>query len=324
MKWRECVGLVLQALAEKGYREAPASRQPGDGGTEFLLVKGDERCLLSYKHGTAYRLGEANVRDFANAVQLAGANSGILVTLGTAEGFARDIARRYDVELIDGRSLWPQVEPFAPPAMVTSIRTQAAGHIRRGQRIGLAASLGFGVIVFLAGYLLQPAAPESEVAARPAAEPATPAPAIVADAPSASEIAAKADAAAAELAADPSALPALPEDTGPQFADPATRDANSALRKLEQVARLTDEQRNQRRQAAAARVADLPQADTAVWSTMSTLTIRMNSTDGVDNTLVAEACAILADFEEFRYSRLQLDPPAADVGTTPVRWRVCQ
>ena len=109
MKWRECAGLVLQALGEKGYVEMPSSRQPGDGGTEFLLTKGDERCLLGYKHGTAYRLGEANVRDFANAVQLQGAQSGILVTLGTAEGFARDLARRYGVELIDGRSLWPQV-----------------------------------------------------------------------------------------------------------------------------------------------------------------------------------------------------------------------
>ena len=69
MKWRECAGLVLQALGEKGFVELPSSRQPGDGGTEFLLTKGDERCLLSYKHGTAYRLGEANVRDFANAFQ---------------------------------------------------------------------------------------------------------------------------------------------------------------------------------------------------------------------------------------------------------------
>ena len=86
MKWRECAGLVLQAMEEKGYRELPSSRQPGDGGAEFLLVKGDERCLLGYKHGTAYRLGEANVRDFANAVQLQGATSGMLVTLGTAEG----------------------------------------------------------------------------------------------------------------------------------------------------------------------------------------------------------------------------------------------
>ena len=165
MKWRECVGLVLQALAEKGYREAPASRQPGDGGTEFLLVKGDERCLLSYKHGTAYRLGEANVRDFANAVQLQGANSGILVTLGTAEGFARDLARRYGVELIDGRSLWPQVEPFAPAAMVTAIRSQAAGLIRRGQQIGVLASVGLGVVVFLLGSLLQSAATPAVVEA---------------------------------------------------------------------------------------------------------------------------------------------------------------
>ena len=175
MKWRECVGLVLQALAEKGYREAPASRQPGDGGTEFLLVKGDERCLLSYKHGTAYRLGEANVRDFANAVQLQGANSGILVTLGTAEGFARDLARRYGVELIDGRSLWPQVEPFAPAAMVTAIRSQAAGLIRRGQQIGVLASVGLGVVVFLLGSLLQsaatPAVAEAPAPRRPTPEP---------------------------------------------------------------------------------------------------------------------------------------------------------
>ena len=107
---------------KRASSKLPSSRQPGDGGTEFLLTKGDERCLLSYKHGTAYRLGEANVRDFANAVQLQGAQSGILVTLGTAEGFARDLARRYGVELIDGRALWPQVEPFAPPHLVEGIR----------------------------------------------------------------------------------------------------------------------------------------------------------------------------------------------------------
>ena len=32
MKWRECAGLVLQALGEKGFVELPSSRQPGDGG----------------------------------------------------------------------------------------------------------------------------------------------------------------------------------------------------------------------------------------------------------------------------------------------------
>jgi restriction system protein len=327
MKWRECAGLVLQALGEKGYREAPASRQPGDGGTEFLLVKGDERCLLSYKHGTAYRLGEANVRDFANAVQLQGANSGILVTLGTAESFARDIARRYGVELIDGRSLWPQVEPFAPAAMVAGIREQAAGLIRRGQKIGLVASLVLGIVVFLAGSALQSVNDERTLAERsaPADAAATPTPA-------------KGDIGTTDLTAMGEADAAIggegtdeaPEQAPPapvpeqQFEDEATRAADAALRELEEVAKLTDAERNQRRLDAATRIAENKQVESAVWSTQSTLTIRMTRTDGVDDALVSSACAVLADYEEIRYSRLQLEAPAGAAVPTPVRWRVCQ
>jgi len=290
MKWRECAGLVLQALGEKGYREAPSSRQPGDGGTEFLLSKGDERVLLGYKHGTAYRLGEANVRDFANAVQLQGAGSGILVTLGTAEAFARDIARRYGVELIDGRTLWPQVEPFAPPHLVEDIRYQAANEIRRGQRIGVIASAMLGVLVFLLGKLGEPAEPSPVV---PATTPAA-----------------------------PSAPAATSPDAAPVFQDEASQDASNAMRALEAVARLTDEERLQRRLMAAARVTALEQAHSAVWSTQSTLVIGLVSGDGIDTGIVNEACAILIEYEELRYSRLQLDPPPNS--NAPVRWRQCQ
>ena len=42
MKWRECAGLVLQAMAEKGYTELPSSRQPGDGGADALGGAGDQ------------------------------------------------------------------------------------------------------------------------------------------------------------------------------------------------------------------------------------------------------------------------------------------
>jgi hypothetical protein len=290
MKWRECAGLVLQALAEKGYREAPSSRQPGDGGTEFLLSKGDERVLLGYKHGTAYRLGEANVRDFANAVQLQGAGSGILVTLGTAEGSARDIARRYGVELIDGRTLWPQVEPFAPPHLVEDIRHQAANEIRRGQRIGVIASAMLGVLVFLLGTLGEPADP------MPALPAVAPAPAAPAQTPEA--------------------------DAAPVFQDQASQQASDAMRALEAVAKLTDEERLQRRLMAASRVAALEQAHSAVWTTQSTLSIGLVSGDGIDSGIVNDACAILIEFEELRYSRLQLDPPPNS--NAPVRWRQCQ
>lgn len=297
MKWRECAGLVLQALGEKGYVEMPSSRQPGDGGTEFLLTKGDERCLLGYKHGTAYRLGEANVRDFANAVQLQGAQSGILVTLGTAEAFARDLARRYGVELIDGRTLWPQVEPFAPPNLVEGIRDEAASVIRRGQHLGIAASVLLGIVVYGIGLLNQPAAP-------------LPVPTLASEAT------------ATTPAADPATAAAPAQPAAPVFQDPASAAADKAMKALEAVARLTDEQRVQRRLMAASRVADLPQATNAIWSTQSTLVISLVSGDGIDSGLVNDACAVLVEYEELRYSRLQLEPPAGT--SVPVRWRQCQ
>lgn len=303
MKWRECAGLVLQALGEKGYVEAPSSRQPGDGGTEFLLVKGDERCLLSYKHGTAYRLGEANVRDFANAVQLQGATSGILVTLGTAEAFARDLARRYGVELIDGRSLWPQVEPFAPAALIEEIRAHAAQKNVHGQRIGMVGSVVLGLLVFAGGYMMQPGSAPAATLATPGA----PAPVPAADGTTAP----------APAAAQPEAAPAQPE-----FQDEASRAANAALEELKEVAKLTEQERIQRRLVAASRIADLDAANNALWSTQSTLVISLVQGDGIDSGIVNEACAILTEYEELRYTRLQLEPPA-DAGV-PVRWRQCQ
>jgi restriction system protein len=301
MKWRECAGLVLQALAEKGYVEAPSSRQPGDGGTEFLLTKGDERCLLGYKHGTAYRLGEANVRDFANAVQLQGATSGILVTLGTAEAFARDLARRYGVELIDGRSLWPQVEPFAPATLIEDIRHHAAQKNVRGQRLGMIGSVVLGLLVFAVGIVAQP-----DSGSTPSLEAAT-----AGSAP-----------ASGAAAAAPETATATEPATPVKFEDEASRAANAALEELKEVAKLTDQERTQRRLVAASRIADLESANNALWSTQSTLSISLVRADGIDSGIVNQACAILTEYEELRYTRLQLEPPAnADV---PVRWRQCQ
>ena len=303
MKWRECAGLVLQAMAEKGYTELPSSRQPGDGGAEFLLVKENERCLLGYKHGTAYRLGEANVRDFANAVQLQGATSGMLVTLGSAEGFARDLARRYGVDLVDGRSLWPQVEPFAPAHLVEDIRHQAAAGIRRGQQMGLVGSLVLGLVVFGLAQLGADEVPLPPVAGLPSA---TGAPAT--------------EAAAAPAPAEAPA--AAPAPVQPEFEDEASRQASDAIKELAAVAQLSDEERALRRREAAAQVAELEQVDRAHWSTQSTLTVALVREDGIDTGVVNQACAILVAYEELRYTRLQIEPPANS--SVPVRWRQCQ
>ena len=93
--------------------------------------------------------------------------------------------------------------------------------------------------------------------------------------------------------------------------------------KLKQkYAKLTDQERTQRRLVAASRIADLDAANNALWSTQSTLVISLVNGDGIDSGIVNEACAILTEYEELRYTRLQLEPPA-DAGV-PVRWRQCQ
>jgi hypothetical protein len=175
---------------------------------------------------------------------------------------------------------------------VEGIRKEAAAVIRRGQRLGIIASLSLGVLVYLLSWVGQPPG---------AMSPLPP----VATAPD---------------AAAPAGTPA--PVAPPVYQDPASREANKAMKALEEVAKLSDEQRLQRRLTVAARVADLPQATNAIWSTQSTLVIGLVSGDGIDSGVVNDACAVLVEYEELRYSRLQLEPPAG--ANVPVRWRQCQ
>jgi restriction system protein len=282
MKWRECVGLVLEALSREGFREAPSSRQPGDGGTEFVLTRNNEQVLLAYKHGTAYRLGEANVRDFANGVQLQGATSGILLTLGSADGAARDVARRYGVEVIDGHALWPKVQDYVPAPIVDQVRREAAEKTKRGLWVGSVISVLVGIAVLVATHPFDfSSVAEAPVAAVPAAAPA----------------------AVAKM-------------------DTETAQMNAAAQAMEKVARMTDAERAQRRAQAAAKVASIAQIANAGWSTQSTLLVSLAKTDGQDTELTAEVCRLLTQYEELRYTRVQLDPPLDS--KVSVRWRQCQ
>lgn len=282
LKWRECIGLVLEALHREGYQEAPASRQPGDGGTEYLLMRGDAKVLLSYKHGTAYRLGEANVRDFGNGVQLQGADHGILVTLGTVEGMARDLARKMDVELVDGAALWPKVRGYVPVSIRDTVRKQASEQTRKGLWTGVAISFLLGIITFFA-------APDSGDEAE-------------SDAP------AMADAA--------------PSGKKKAQVDPTLRQIQETAKAMAAVENLSPEEKAERRADAAKQIGAIPQVGSAAWSTQSTLLVSVKETDGKDEALIEESCRILTQYEELRFSRLQLEPPASS--QVPVRWRQCQ
>jgi restriction system protein len=285
MKWRECIGLVLEALQREGYRETRGDRQIGDGGAEYLLTRNREKVLLSYKHGTAYRIGEANVRDFANGVQLQGATSGILITLGMAEGSARDLAKRYDVQLIDGPALWPKIRGYAPESIKEHVQTVAALKTRNGLWTGAIASVFLGLLVFLAGGFLQGGNADSQADALAKIKPA---------------------AARVVVAQE----------------DPTLKKINETAKAMAAVANLTDQERAERRVKAARQVAEIVQIAAAGWSTQSTLQLTLKQSDGADANLVAEVCRILTQNEELRFTRVQLDPPSGS--TVPVRWRQCQ
>ena len=64
------------------------------------------------------------------------------------------------------------------------------------------------------------------------------------------------------------------------------------------------------------------QVGSAAWSTQSTLLVSVKETDGKDEALIEESCRILTQYEELRFSRIQIEPPASS--QVPVRWRQCQ
>ncbi len=287
LKWRDCIAVVLEALQREGYSiRANATSE----GTETLLDKGRDKVLLDYKHGTAYCLGESNVRDFAAQVRMRGAHRGILATLGTLEAGAGGAAAAGDILLIDGPQLWSMVRPFLSDAMLAGIGQQASAATRKGWWKGILASVLAGIAVFF-GSQFWPGTDSS-----------------------------------ASTAASGNSAPASPEVSTPVQAAPAQdamlRQLHATAEAMAEVEKLTPLQLAQRRAAAAKQVSQLAQVDTAVWSAQRTLLLTLNSTDGKDQKLVEETCRILLQNEEMRFTRIQLNPPEGS--TLAVRWRLCE
>ena len=286
LKWRDCIAIVLEALQREGYQVLADS---SNGGTDFLLRHGNEKVLLDYKHGTAYRLGESSVREFEAAVRLRGAARGILITLGSIEHRAATVAAEGHVQLIDGIHLWPKLRPFLNDKLLDQVQGQASAATRTGLWKGLLASGLAGVVVFAVGQVMSPASPAA--------------------------------------AAPPAPLASSSQSTGLPSAPQPAQDAmlqqlNAPAEAMEAVARLSPEQLAKRRADAAKQVSQISQVATAAWSAPRTLLITLNHTDGKDKVLVAEACRILVQNEEMRFTRIQLNPPADS--KQAVRWRLCE
>jgi restriction system protein len=292
MKWREYSHLVEDLLRERGFARSGEERRPGDGGFDLLMTRGSSRYLVECKNGAAHRVTEQAVRDLASLVELQGAEGAVLATTGHVDAGAYTVAANRRVELLAGNDLWRQIKPWVPHDLRAEAEARARGGFTRSLGITLAVAIAAGALVAL---LMPAVAPVG-------------APAVVAPGPAAP---ASREAAAPAAAEPPAAAPvAAPAEAPIALPDPT----------------LSEDQLAARRAQAAMEARGNPAVQNVVWSTKSTMVVslRQPGTE-ITDALFDEVCRILVQFEEMRYTRLQIESPAQDPNAAPtVRWRQCR
>ena len=168
MSWREFLRAVLEALSRRGYHR-PAGHGAASGDADSTLVRNGDHWLLSAKHGSAFVLGRPAVQGLIADMGVAGAAGGLLVTQGRFDEEARRAARGQPVELLDGATLWPELQPLLPASVVDPIHEASAKRARERSLAGWLLALIAGIAVFA----LAPA-PRSSPPAAPAASTAAP------------------------------------------------------------------------------------------------------------------------------------------------------
>ncbi|SJZ57815.1 restriction endonuclease [Novilysobacter spongiicola] len=124
MRWREFSRFVIEALQAQGFEASRVEPDASRGQkADLLLNRGGQIWLLSCKQGTHHRIRPGMVDELAGAVRDSGASGGILATLGKAD--TDSTTRHAQIEVIDGRTLWPLIDPLLPPSVHNDLLTQA-------------------------------------------------------------------------------------------------------------------------------------------------------------------------------------------------------
>ncbi len=151
LRWREFSKLVLAAMARRGLVEAsPDPHESREPQSTFLLARGDERWLLSCKHGSAYRIAAAPVLELAASIRLGAAQGGILATEGKVEKEGRDAAHGSAIELLDGPRLWPEVVDLIEPSLREQVLAYAASRAKRHIGISWLGAVAIGAAAMAA------------------------------------------------------------------------------------------------------------------------------------------------------------------------------
>lgn len=296
MKWQDFAHLITAFLGERGLLPSPRERKFGDGGFDLLLERGTSSYLVICKNASHQDVSRQTIVDLQKSIQHNEAEGAVVTACGPADAMTMDLARSRGIEVIAGAALWRQVRHLLPYDVRDDAEAAATRESRRRLLLSGGAALLAAVLTFaLVGWLTAtPVAPPPAAPDAPVAAPASTAPV---------------QAAAPQPPAD--TAPATPPASAPLMPDPT----------------LTEAQLETRRATAAMEVRGIPGIDDAVWSTKSTLMVALPAgTETISDTLIADICRILLQYEEQRFTRLQLNVAAAspDAPAAAVRWRQCR
>jgi len=149
VSWRGFIGMVLQALRNRGYVQV-VDLQDVSGDRDYMLERDGARWLLSCKHASTYVLGRNAVQVLSSEVLLKSAAGGLLVTQGRIDAEARGAAGKQRIELLDGATLWPELRDLMPAGELDAIRATTGAAARQRALLGWLFALLSGVAVFLA------------------------------------------------------------------------------------------------------------------------------------------------------------------------------
>jgi restriction system protein len=283
MKWREFAQLVGDVLRRRGFEPVRGEERIGEAGFDFKLERGNQRYLALIKHGRATRVSESTLRELRAVVTTEGAAGGIVVTSGRVDAELAGPARVLGSEVLHGETLWTELLPLLSEAQQASVQARVARAIGvRWFALALFAVLAGGAIWLI---LAPPAAP-------PAAPARTPVP----------------------------AAPVVGPEPGAVTDVPAAAAGPASPMPFREVPVLTEEEALARRMAALTAVRALEGVEIASWATRSTLLVVLASADPELRRVVADrVCERLVEFEELRYTRLQIQETEERV-----RWAQCQ
>lgn len=170
MRWRDFIHLVLDALGRRGY-ERVFDRETASADSDYVLVRDGKRWLLSSRHGANYVLGSTAIAEFGNEIRLNGAAGGLLASPGRFASEAHVLAAAQRIELLDGPTLWPELEPLLSPQQRAAITAGPSARARRHLILAWSSALAVGAVLLV---LTGPKVDQSDATGeRPAAASAT-------------------------------------------------------------------------------------------------------------------------------------------------------